>query len=263
MDGERQEVYERIPWETLQQPRRDYAWVVMAVAGAVAVGALAYSFVRSQPAAPVTAETVPTATLPSPAASTPATIPTPVVVAEADLYAVDQDAIRDQVRAHAEWFAVELVSYDGSDTSKEVLSALLPAGVPVPEAPEGTQVFVDYASAGVISELAPMRYRVEVLVRSLAAGPEGGFLRQSPLVVGVDVVVDDTGIIRVAAPATLRQATPPTPHLFDSQPLPETVALDPAWVSVLGGSQTGDGWSVYVMMAGADGVTRPLTVTVD
>ncbi|MCI0677730.1 MAG: hypothetical protein L0Z63_01615, partial [Actinobacteria bacterium] len=62
---------------------------------------------------------------------------------------------------------------------------------------------------------------------------------------------------------TLRQATPPTPHLFDSQPLPETVALDPAWVSVLGGSQTGDGWSVYVMMAGADGVTRPLTVTVD
>ena len=44
------EVYERIPWETLDKQSGDRQWLVIAVAGAVAVGALAYSFVKSQPA---------------------------------------------------------------------------------------------------------------------------------------------------------------------------------------------------------------------
>lgn len=50
MDQERHEVYERIPWERLERPSGDRQWMLIALAAAVAVGALAFSFMKNQPA---------------------------------------------------------------------------------------------------------------------------------------------------------------------------------------------------------------------
>lgn len=121
MESEREEVYERIPWETLEKKGGDRQWMVYAIAGAVTLGALAYSFIRNQPLPPARADQSVVTTIAASTATTagrpatPSSVASPVVVAEADLYAVDPERLVDRAAAHAEWVAVEYVSYDGSE----------------------------------------------------------------------------------------------------------------------------------------------------
>ncbi len=267
MEPEREETYERIPWETLEKKSGDRQWIVYAVAGAVVLGALAYSFMRNQPVPPPVAEphaaapaTVPETT-PSTASSTPTTVASPVVVAEADLYAVDPERLVDQVMAHAEWAAVEYMAVDGSEQSREVLTSLLPSGTPLPEAPEGVQVFVDWVRARSVTQTGPTSFDVGVLVRSLASGADGGFVRQPPALVSMSVEVAGDGMPRVTSVPTLEEASPATPgELALSQP-PEEVVSDVDG-EVVGGIQRADGgWDLVVRLAGADGVVRPVTIS--
>src|SRR5690606_17752211 len=189
---QREEVFERIPWETLERPARDNNRMVMAVAGALVLGALGFSFVRNQPVSqPVVA---PPTTIPS--QSSPATVQPPVLRSEADLYAVDPDQIARRAASHAEWFVVEYLSFDAAAT----LESLLPVGVPAPRAPEGTRVYVDWVSAISVSDIGGLVYEVEVLARSMAAAPGEGFTRQAPVKVVVDVLVGTDGLPRVLRP---------------------------------------------------------------
>lgn len=268
MEPERQETYERIPWETLEKKSGDRQWIVYAVAGAVVLGALAYSFMRNQPVPPPVAEppvaapsTVPATTTPSNASSTPSTVASPVVVAEADLYAVDPERLVDQVVAHAEWVAVEYMAVDGSEQSREVLTSLLPSGTPLPEAPEGVQVFVDWVRARSVTQTGPTSFDVGVLVRSLASGSDGGFVRQPPSLVTMAVEVAGNGMPKVTSVPTLEPVAAVTPdELTLSQP-PEDVVSD-VESEVVGGVQRADGgWDLVVMLAGADGVVRPVTIS--
>jgi hypothetical protein len=257
MDQERHEVYERIPWEVLEKPRQDHGWLVMALAGAVAVGALAYSFTRSQPAdpapTPVTAVTSPP----------PVTADVPAVIPETELFAVDGEQILDRLAAHAAWFAVEFIAYDGSAVSAETLGALLPEGVPLPEAPEGTQVFVDWAGVSSVSEIGTMTYRAEVVVRSLASGADGGFIRQPPLTLTVEMTVDAAGLPQVTLPPTISATRLPGRATLTLTEVPADLPLDPSLGSVLGGRQGDDGtWRVVSMVTGPDGVTRPQAVPI-
>lgn len=273
MEPERPEVYERIPWETLERGSRDRNWIVYAVAGAVTLGALTYSFMRSQPEVlpPATTptgaavSTVPATTAASNIGSLPESVESPVVVAEADLYAVDPQRLAAQAASHAEWFAVEYIAVDGTDKSREQLAGLLPTGVPLPEAPEGTQVFVDWAGATSVTETEPGVFRVAVLVRSLLSNDEQGFERQSPVQVEVDVVVGDDGQPRVASAPSVQLPTTTAPVEGTSEPVPEEIAAELAesYPRVVGGVERPDGgWDVVVMGAGADGVLRPMTVSV-
>lgn len=268
MEPERQETYERIPWETLEKKSGDRQWIVYAVAGAVVLGALAYSFMRNQPVPPPVAEssaatpsTVPATTTPSIASSTPSTVASPVVVAEADLYAVDPERLVDQVIAHAEWVAVEYMAVDGSEQSREVLTSLLPRGTPLPESPDGVQVFVDWVRARSVTQTGPGSFDVGVLVRSLASGGDGGFVRQPPSLVSLSVEVAEDGMPRVTSVPALEPAVPGTPdELVLSQP-PEDVVSDVEG-EVAGGVQRADGgWDLVVMLAGTDGVVRPVTIS--
>ncbi len=273
MEPERNEVYERIPWETLEDKKPDRQWLVFAVAGAVVVGALAYSFTSSRPIAlpPGSEATVEPTIPPSPAVSAApppvaATAPpaTPVVTAEADLYAVHPERILDEVMAHAEWFVAEYLTVDGSDQGKATLAALLPAGVPPPVAPEGTRVFVESVRARSVEEVAPLTYRVTVLARSLAATGEAAYQRQAPVDLVVDVVVGEDGP-QVAMPPTVTPAAVPTTYDPGLSTVPDDVgaaALEQSGGSeVVGGRQnpTG-GWQVVVLVTGADGVSRSATV---
>lgn len=269
MDTERQEVYERIPWETLEKKTSDRQWIVYAVAGAVVLGSLAYSFMRSQPTAPPPpvaeelAATAPATTIVSTPHSTPDTVASPLVVAEADLYAVDHSQLAGQAASHAEWFAVEYVAVDGSVGSRETLAALLPEGVPLPEAPEGTQVFVDWARASTINPTGPTSFEVAVLVRSLVSVGEQGFERQVPLLVTVSLDIGEDGAPRITGAPYLDVAKPGPGTDMALAEVPEELAAQVAEAhgEVVGGVQRDDGtWEVVVLAEGADGVRRPVTV---
>ena len=263
METERQETYERIPWETLDRPRGDRQWLIIAISVAVAVGALAYSFMRNQPLpAPAAVEALTTPVTPPtiPPVSPPST--SPLVVAEADLYAVDPERRIDQAAAHAEWLVVEYFSADGSEESASTLRALLPGAVPLPVVPEGTQVFVDWVAAQNVTEVAPLTYRVEVVVRFMVSGSEGRFIRQPTRVATVEVVFGEDGLPRIATAPIIAFATPPEPAAMELGQVPSHIAAQVAgYGEVVGGRSLPNGrWEVVVMVTGLDGITRPTTM---
>jgi hypothetical protein len=275
METERDEVYERIPWETLDRGGGDRQWLIIALAGAVAVGALAFSFMRGQPApapmatpsvepsAPALEPSVPAASAPTMDSPSP-TVASPLVVAEADLYAADSEHLVALAAAHAEWFAIEYLSVDGSDQSRQTLVSLLPEGIPLPEAPEAVQVFVDWAGARAVTEIAPLEYEVEVLVRSLLAQGDGGFIRQQVTRLEVAVVIGDDGLPRVSRPPRLLEPLASAQSRMPLSPVPEPIKsqVESSLGAVVGGLPQPDGtWLVVAMVTGPDGVTRPVTVT--
>jgi len=268
MEPERDEVYERIPWEHLERPRPDRQWLLIAVAAAVALGALAYSFVKNQPVvSPPVAQPAAPALAPNPTVppAPAATVAAPIMVAEADLYAVDPERLIDQAAAYAEWFVVEYFSVDGSEESRLALESLMPAGVPLPQAEPGVQVFVDWAGVLTTTETAPLTYRVEVAVRSLRAVGEEAFVRQPTRVATVEVGFDADGRPRVLWPPEVSLPPAATPHLLTLDQVPAALReqVTDAYGEVVGGSQLADGrWRVVAVVTGLDGVSRPVTVVV-
>lgn len=270
MEPEREEVYERIPWETLQPKGGDRNWIVYVVAGAIALGALGYSFMRNQPEPPAPIEAVPVSTVPVTTMPETATSPTvgplhvasPVVVAEADLYAVDQGLYLQKAASHAEWFAVEFISVDGDESSRAVLAGLLPPGSPLPESDPGTQVFVDWAGAQEVVQSGATAFEVEVLVRSLVSHDGGLFTRVAPLLLTVPVEFDGNGDPVISGLPSQRQPDPGQAEQLDLVEVPPDVAsgLDVEG-QVLGGRRLPDGgWEVVVVGVGPDGVRRPFAI---
>ena len=274
MEPERNETYERIPWETLEEKKPDRQWMMMAVAGAVVLGALAYSFMSNRPppvpvastlaAAP--AETAPVAAPVPQAVPPPVATTTPVVTAEADLYAVHPERVIDRAVAHAEWFVAEYLTMDGTEEGRASLMALLPAGVPMPAAEEGTRVFVEWVRASSVEEIGQLVYRVTVLARSLAAAANAEYQRQAPLQVDVDVSMAGDAAQVVMAPR-VAPAQPGPAHQLALVTVPEEVgaaALQQSGGSeVVGGMQTAEGdWLVVVLAATPDGVVRPVSVPI-
>jgi hypothetical protein len=272
MEPERNEVYERIPWETLEEKKSDRQWLMLGVAGAIVLGALAYSFMSNRPPTVAVATTlgvaapsVPPATTAVPAPALPPTASTsPVVTAEADLYAVHPERAIDRVAAHAEWFVAEYLTVDGSEEGRAALTALMPAGVPLPAAAEGTRVFVEWVRASAIEEIAPLTYRVTVLARSLAAESDAVYRRQAPLELAVDVSLAG-GSPQVVQPPEVRSAPTGPAGRLTLENVPEEVgaaALEQAGgTEVVGGTQSPEGgWQVVVLVTTPDGVSRPVSV---
>jgi hypothetical protein len=277
MEPERNEVYERIPWETLEEKSGDRQWLMFGVAAAVVLGALAYSFMSNRPAPVPEATTVattpiaegasvPVTTAPAAPAMPPPAATVPVVTAEADLYAVHPERAIDQVAAHAEWFVTEYLTVDGSEEGRASLTGLMPTGVPLPVAVEGTRVFVEWVRATGVEEIAPLTYRVTVLARSLAAQGDAAYQRQAPLELAVDVSLVEESPRIVTAPQIRPAATGPAHQLALAQ-VPEEVGSaalqQAAGTEVVGGVQTPDGgWQVVVVAPTPDGVSRPITVVI-
>ncbi len=262
MDRERDEVFERIPWETLEQAPRDNSRLIIYLAGAVVVGSLAFALVRGQP--PASPPPAPVAEAPA-TTSLPQTAPIPSLLAEADLYAVDHDRLAGLAMAHAEWFAVEYMSADGSEAWRSTLQALLPHGVPLPAVPEGWRVQVEWAGAVSVSELGPLSFEVDVLVRTVSGRAGNGMQRNPPQTLTIEIVVGHDGIPRVARPPSIASTRMPTPHLMGLSVVPEAILarMPPTHAEVVGGEPLPDGrWLVVVMVVDADGVTRPRSVVV-
>jgi hypothetical protein len=273
MEGERNETYERIPWEMLERKGKDRQWGMFVVAGAIVVGALAYSFVSNRaPATTVT--TIAIATRPTPTEGAPVlpieptgtTVASPVVVSEADLFAVDPERVLDEAVSHAEWFVAEWFTVDGSKTSSDVLGSLMPVGVPLAKTASGVSVFVEWVKAISVEEMEPFRYRVEVLVRYLVASADEPYVRRPPLNVIVEVTSDESGP-HVALPPVIE--TVDIGDSFDPGLVEVPVEVGAAALEasagseVIGGLARSDGsWSVVVIAPGPDGISRPQTVEI-
>ena len=261
MESERNEVYERIPWETLETRQTDKKWIVYAVAGAITVGALAYSFARSQPTGPAVAGPPPEPVAAAvgttqPNVTSPPTVTSPLVVAEADLYAVDVDSLKTIAAAHAEWAAMDYFSADSADH-------LMPADIPASIVPEDVAVFVDWVGATRVTEVDQLSYTVEVAVRSLVSDEDGVFTRQPTQLAVFDIAIDDAGAAYVTAPPQVRPAPSGSDVSMNLvEPPAEVRSLaESSYGPVVGGRQLPDGsWSLVVMMAGVDGIQRPTTV---
>jgi hypothetical protein len=189
-----------------------------------------------------------------------------IVTAEADLYAVHPERVIDRAVAHAEWFVAEYLTVDGTDEGRAALTALTPAGVPLPAAGEGTRVFVEWVRASAVEEIGQLLYRVTVLARTLAAAANAEYQRQAPLQVEVDVSVAGDAPQVVMAPR-VSPALPGPAHQLALAPVPDEVgaaALQQSGGSeVVGGMQTPDGaWEVVVLAVMPDGVSRPVSVPV-
>lgn len=218
MEHERDEVYERIPWETLEKKSNDRQWLIYVGAGAVTLGALAYSFVRNQPVSPpgepVAAEAPITTATPSVAEPPPeAAVEDPVIHAEADLFAADPELLMAEAATFAEWFAVEYFSYDGSESP--ILAGMLGPGIPMPTAAEGIQVYVDWIGVRTVTQTGPLSFEVDVLVRSLLSSDESGFVRQPIRQATVPVIMDLEGAFRLAGLPLVSEALPQTAGMFD------------------------------------------------
>jgi hypothetical protein len=271
VEPERNEVYERIPWETLEEKKTERPWLMYGLAGALVLGSLAYSFMSNRPGpvdVPGTAGTSATVTVASPPPPPVAAMPptSSVMAAEADLYAVHPERVIDRVVAHAEWFVAEYLTVDGSEQGRQTLEALLPAGVPLPVAPEGTRVFVEWVRALAVEESGPLQFRVDVLARSLAAGGDGAYQRQPPLQVSVEVRMENE-TPQVVMPPSIRPADVGDAHTLSLSEVPDEIANaareQSGGTEILGGIDSGSGqWQVVVVAPAPDGVSRPVTVIV-
>jgi hypothetical protein len=102
-----------------------------------------------------------------------------------------------------------------------------------------------------------------VVLRSLASGTDGGFIRQRPLTLTLEVAVDAGGQPYVTLPPTIVATSLPTRGPMTLRDVPADVPLDPSLGEVVGGGQGEDGaWWVVSMIPGADGVTRPQQVPI-
>lgn len=274
MEEKREEIYERIPWETLQNPRSDRQNLIIGLAVAVVAGALVYSFVANRSAsspAAVVAPTTVTAPLvaspPAPAASAPVAPPSsvPESIAEADLYAIAPTDLANAAVAHAEWFVFEYLTVDGSGESS-ILRQLLPEAIPLPVAPQGSLVFVEWVGALEVQEVQAAVFSVEVLARYMVAEDGQDYRRVEPEVVTVTVAITESGPQVSSAPSFQTLAITPAPasglgdvpaHIADL-----VIGSHPD-ATIIGGVE-GDGgaWEVVVVEPGPRGWLRPVSLVV-
>ncbi len=269
MDEKNQEVYERIPWESLEKQGGDRQWLILGIAGAVVAGSLGYSFMSNRPAplppppteaaAAATAPTTtfaPVAPVPVPAPAQPA----PSLVTEADLYAVHPDSLAAEAAAHARWVVRELLASDGS-SEQGVLRSLLPADIPLPSIPEGVLVFVEWVDSVGVEEIDIGTYRVDVLARYMVSAGGGDYQRVDPEVFTLDIAMADGMPRLLGAPGVKAVESPATVGLGLSA-VPDAVAagvetLRPGSEIVGGYVDQGGIWNVVVMATGPGGVIRP------
>jgi hypothetical protein len=269
MDEQKQEVYERIPWETLEDRGKDRQWLIMGIASAVVAGSLGFSFMsnRSVPLPPepsgvVTAEATPSTTL----TPVPQPQPAPSIVSEADLYAVDPDRLASEAAAHARWVVREYLASAGSADQREILRSLLPADLPLPSIPEGVLVFVEWVDSVGVEELDVGTYRVDVLARYMVSTDGSDYQRVAPEIFTVDIGVAD-GLPRLLSAPSVKVAEATATAGLGLGDIPETVAASAASISpgseIVGGYVSASGtWNVVVLTVGPGGVLRPETVTI-
>lgn len=239
------EVFERIPWESLEQnPNR--RWILYLVATALVLGAVGVTIGRGMITPPVEQPTVlATATAPmvDPSAepvvggrgSPDATIlpPPESTWSEADLMALPEGAVETPAMAVAEWFVVQHFTREEGDVGRS---------------------FVDWARAVELTWMDLTTVDVTVLVRRLAAEGDDPYQRLPAEAWQVTTELEDDwwvvthGPVQVALP-TLEVSVP---SLEDH--VPDELAVAPE-APIVGAAQIDEeSWSVGVEWTDAAGL---------
>jgi hypothetical protein len=196
---------------------------------------------------------------------------------EADLMAFPSTPAERAAVARAEWFVTDYFTADLEPTGSADLRAALPAGAQIPEMPQDTAgglSYVEWARAFRVEEVAPGRFRVGVVFRSLGAPPDRGFYRLPVRAVEVSVeVADDGGSTVTDLPTPV-----PLPAGPEPAPWPDETADPPAWVAeqalaavagwgeeprVVGAQADEAGWRVVLSLADEVGNRWPVAVRVE
>jgi hypothetical protein len=266
------EHFEHIPWEHLSASTSGRRWWIYLASGALVVAALTASLVRnSSPArqgtavdvlpAPAVTEVTPEATLASPTSTTSSVAP----YSEADLMAVAPDSLLAEAAAMAAWIASDFFTVDGSGAIASDLELILPAGSSLPSTIEGQRSFVEWSRALGVDEIAPGRYRVIVVVRTLGAGPGEDYRRLGPRAVLLDLQWTPDGWSLLDLPSPVALPTTVQMPAWPSQDLPPVVsqAASTGGGIVLDGGRVGNYWRVVVEVPDEAGSRWPQVLWFD
>lgn len=252
------EVFERIPWEALEQ-NHDRRWAVYLVAGAVVLGAIGVTIGRgvSPPPAPgadasATVSVPATAAVPTPpadevvqpevtVAATPALTTT---WSEADLMAVPAEDLEAGAIAIAEWFVVDYFTRDGSG--------------------EDGRSFVEWASVVEHTWRDASVLELTVAVRRLAALGDAAYQRIPVEGWTISTELTDDGWVVVGGPVPT-EVEPPVlaDPLAGSDEVPAEVAAMVDDGDVLGGHESDGRWHLEVEWVDAAGVPWHVTRIVE
>ncbi|HSL26899.1 MAG TPA: hypothetical protein VLA54_11500 [Acidimicrobiia bacterium] len=276
---DRDEQFEHIPWEHLQE-RPDHRRLIYALAATILVAGLVAALVRSLGQAPDRPEVAPagalapTPTAPPdptiPAASTPTTVDTVTtdrsrVWSEADLMAVAPETLAGEAAAMAEWVAADFFTVDGGPERIAHLERELPPGSATPIAAEGQRSFVESTRAMSAVEIGPATYRVLVVVRRLGAEAGEPYVRLPPAAILVDLAwtTDGWSLRDLPALAEPPRWVPAPAWSEDEVPSQVVSALAALGGESLSGSRVGEDWRVVAGFTDLAGIVWPLVVWFD
>ncbi len=280
------ETVEAVPWEGLLEEAepgdglRRTIYLVAGLLGAVVLGAIvARSWwapsppVIMAPAAGDVAAAAPVDPLEPPV---DAPRPTSPLYSEADLMADPPDPEERTAVARAEWFVTDFFTADYEPTGSADVRAALPTAPDLPSLPQDGREgisYVEWARAFRVEEAGNGAYLVGVVFRTLAAPPEGAFIRLP--VRAVEVLIDVAGDAATVLDLPRPIAVPVGP---EPEPWPEPEADPPSAVidvaaarasvwgtepRIVSASLAATGWRVVVTVADDVGNRWPLAMIVD
>ena len=209
---------ESLPWDRLTPPGGGDRRRVAVVAAAVVIAAVTASATRTLwPSAPLTAPPVTPVTTAPAVTEAPATTEPARPLTEADLRAISPADASRAVTAHAQWFITEWLTIDGAASS--VAQSMVSQDAAVSPMDESARSFVESAIVTSLSEVGESVWEVAVLVRSLSAFGEGGYVRIPARMFLVTVAIGEEGpfVVDVPAPGPVPIATAPSVELLEAQ----------------------------------------------
>lgn len=280
------ETVESVPWSELfeeAEPRQDFrriAYLTAGLLGAVVLGAVIARAWWSPspptviaPGNPVAVDSIPPGDASAgPSAATTSTFP---LYSEADLMADPPDPGQRSAIVRAEWFVTDYFTADYEPTGSADVRAALPGAADVPDMPQdgrGGISYVEWARAFRIDEAGNGAYLIGVAFRTLAAPPDGAFIRLPVRAVEVVVGVgmDGASVLDLPRPTALPVGPEPAPWPEPSGDPPQSVVdIAAARASVWGteprivsAASIAGGWRVVVTVADDVGNRWPLSMVI-
>jgi len=278
---------ESIPWSELldeKEPRQDIrslSYLVAGLLGSVILGAVVARAWWTPspptviaPGAPISAEIAPQGeTMAVPPMVTTSTRP---LYSEADLMADPPDPGQRSAIVRAEWFVTDYFTADYEPTGSADVRAALPGAADMPDLPQDGRAgisYVEWARAFRIDEAGGGEYLVRVAFRTLAAPPDGAFLRMPvrAVEVAVGVGADGASVLDLPRPAALPVGPEPAPWPeATGDPPQDVVDLAAARASVWGSEPRivsaaliPEGWRVVMTVADEVGNRWPMSLVVE
>jgi hypothetical protein len=264
IDGEPEEEYESIPWESILRDGRDdrsRRMVLLLALVGVAIAAGVGSRLLFPANGPTPVEVPATFASVPPSTTAPATAPTTVVPSEADLMAVLPPDLSMAAATTAEWFLADYFTLDGDGRALARWSAIPPL-----EPPDPSWRSVVRSVEATSTRLASAdRIVVTVLVRrAVVADPAVAPVEESSsyeVLVGVDG--EGIRVLDLPRPVSAPTSTGVAPPVV----VEGAIASLGSDVEVLGeplaAERSGDRWRVVLGVADGAGVVWPLVVWVD